>query len=119
MGDKAKANATFDQAIALAQKEVQVNPRDSAALGLLGLFYANKGDDRQAAQYIHRARSIDEKDVGLIYDSAVVNTLGGRQDDAIKDLRDAVKNGYSLGQVRDDPDFQALSSNPAFSQLLK
>jgi tetratricopeptide (TPR) repeat protein/predicted Ser/Thr protein kinase len=119
MGDKTKANATFDQAIGLAQKQVQVNPRDSVALGSLALFYANKGNDQLATQYIRRARAIDDADLGLMYNSAIVNTLGGRPDDAIKDLREAVKNGYPIGQMKDDPDFQSLASNPGFAQLLK
>jgi tetratricopeptide (TPR) repeat protein len=119
MGDKTKANATYDRAIALAQKEVEVNPRDKFSLGSLALYYAKKGDDKTAQQYIRRARAIDQKDVALIYNSAIVSAIGGRADDAIKDLREAVKNGYPVGQIKDDPDFQSLVSTPAFAEFLK
>ncbi len=118
-GDKAQANATFDKAIALAQKEAEVNPRDTTTLGSLALFYAKKGSDQIAVQYIRRARAINDKDVSLMYNSAVINTLGGRPADAVSDLRDAVKNGYPVGQIKDDPDFQALASNPDFAALIK
>ena len=119
MGDKEKANATYDRAIALAQKEVQVNPREKSALGSLGLYYAKKGDDKLAQQYIRRARAIDDKDVALTYNNAVISAIGGRTDEAIQYLRKAVKDGYPVGQIKDDPDFQTLSSNANFVQLLK
>lgn len=119
MGDKTKANATYDRAIGLALKELQVNPRDKFLLGSLSLYYAKKGDDALALQYIRRARSIDQKDVSLAYNSAIVNTLGGRIDDAMKDLQEAVKNGYPIGQIKDDPDFQGLASNPEFQKLVQ
>jgi tetratricopeptide (TPR) repeat protein/predicted Ser/Thr protein kinase len=119
MGDKAKANAAYDRAIALALKEIEVNPRDKFTLGSLSLYYAKKGDDKMAQQYIRRARVIDHKDVALTYNSAIVNAIGGRPDEAIKDLLEAVKNGYPVGQIKDDPDFQSLASNPEFVQLLK
>jgi len=118
MGDKANANATYDKAIALAQKEVEVNPRDFTTLGNLAVYYAKKGSDPLAVQYIRRARSINEKDVSLIYNSALVNVLGGRIAEAIADLREAVKAGYPVGQIKDDPDFQVLASSPEFAKLV-
>lgn len=117
-GDRQQANATYDKAIALAQKEAEVNPRDITTLGSLALFYAKKGSDQLAMQYIRRARTINDKDVSLIYNSAVVNALGGRPADAISDLRDAVKNGYPVGQIKDDPDFQTLASQSDFASLM-
>jgi Flp pilus assembly protein TadD len=117
-GDKQQANEIYDKGIALAQKEAAVNPRDITTLGSLALFYAKKGSDVLAVQYIRRARGVDSKDVTLMYNSAVVNALGGRPADALKDLRDAVQNGYPVGQIKDDPDFQSLASSPEFASLL-
>jgi serine/threonine-protein kinase len=118
-GDKQQADAIYDKAIALAQKEAEVNPRDITTLGSLALFYAKKGSDQLALQYIRRARSIDEKDLSLMYNSAIVNTIGGRPADALKDLKEAVKKGYPVGQIKDDPDFQALANNAEFAALIK
>src|SRR6185369_12063903 len=118
-GDKQNAEAIYDKAIALAQKEAEVNPRDITTLGSLALFYAKKGSDPLALQYIRRARAIDEKDLSLMYNSAIVNAIGGRPADAVKDLKEAVKNGYPVGQIKDDPDFQVLANNSDFAALIK
>lgn len=118
MGDQARTNATFDQAIALAQKQLQVNPKDKFTLGSLGLYYAKKGDDKTAQQYIRRARALDNKDVSLAFNEACINAIAGHNDEALKALRDALANGYPVGQIKEDPDIQRLASNAGYTQLL-
>ena len=100
-GQKEKANATYDKAIALANHafELKVNPRSTAALEDLALYYANKGDSTHGVEYIRRARSIDKKDVDLIYAQAVVETLANRRSDALRTFREALEKGYPITQV--------------------
>ena len=62
----------YDQAIALAFKAFQVNPRDADVLGSLALYHARKGDTNQAQQFIGRARTIDPGSVSLAEKEAVM-----------------------------------------------
>ena len=71
--------ATYDKAIALAYKDLQVNPRAARLLGSLALYYAKKGDSAHALQFIHRARSIEPENISLLYEQAVVYCLADRQ----------------------------------------
>jgi len=50
-----KANATYDRAIALAFKQLQVNPRDTSVMDELSLYYAKKGDAVQSLDFVHVA----------------------------------------------------------------
>src|SRR6267378_1150429 len=79
-GQREKANVTYDKAIALAFKELAVNPRNSDTMGSLALYYAKKGMPAQALNFIHRARSINKEDVGLVYTEAVVEALASHPD---------------------------------------
>jgi tetratricopeptide (TPR) repeat protein len=54
-GQKQKSLATYDKAIALAYKELQVNPRNTSAMGSLAGYYAKKGDGAQAIEWVSRA----------------------------------------------------------------
>ena len=45
-GQKEKAIATYDKAIALAFQELRVNPQSSSTLEDLALYYAKKGEPR-------------------------------------------------------------------------
>ncbi len=118
-GDKNKANATYDQAIALAYKQLQVNPRDSNALGHMALYHAKKGDTAQAQDFIRRARSVDPSDIYLIYTVAVVETNANNPAAAIEALRSALQKGFATADVESDPEFTPLRTRPDYQALLK
>jgi eukaryotic-like serine/threonine-protein kinase len=117
-GDKERAIATYDKAIVLAYKELQVNPRKASTMGHIGVYYARKGNSAQGVDFARRARRIDPADVDLMYDAAVVFALANDPKDALTELRDAFQSGYSTQQARNDPDFQSLQNNPDFQKLL-
>ena len=116
-GQKEKAAATYDRAIELANNKLQVNPRDSDAMGDLALYYSKKGDSGQAMRFIRQARAIDPSDVGLVYTDAVVEALAGRPSQALKNLREAFSRGYSPRQADVDPELSSLRSLPEFARL--
>ena len=113
-----KANATYGRAIALAFKQLQVNPRDANVMDQLSLYYAKKGDPVQAVDFIRRARAINPADVTIIYDEAVVYTLTGRPAEALTSLREAFQKGYSLQEAKNDPELANLQSRPEFAKLV-
>jgi serine/threonine protein kinase/Flp pilus assembly protein TadD len=118
-GQRDKANATYDKAIALTFRELQVNPRNPASMGSLAMYYAKKGDTVHALDYIRRARTINPTDVNLIYMEAQVYALANRPDDALKSLRQALQKGYSAKEASNDPELSGLQSRPEFLKLMK
>ncbi len=118
-GQLDKANFTYDRAIALAFKQLQVNPRDANVLDELGLYYAKKGNPTQALDFMRRARAVSPDDVGIVYDQAEVLTIVGRSAEALKTLREALQKGYSLEEAKSDPELTALQATPEFGKLVK
>ena len=117
-GQREKSLQTYDKAIALSYKELQVNPKDAVVMGDLAGYYAKKGDTSQALEWLNRARAIDPNNVSLISQAAIVHTLAHQPDEALKDLRDAFRKGYSTDQARIEPEFKSLQSRPEFASLL-
>jgi eukaryotic-like serine/threonine-protein kinase len=117
-GQRDKANATYDKAIALAYKELEVNPKSTDALQGLAMYYAKKGNAAQSLEFIRRARSINAADVGLMYTEAVVDALANRPDDAVKSLRAAFGKGYTVQEAQNDPELATLQGRPEFSKLV-
>jgi len=117
-GQREKSLQTYDKAIALSYKELQVNPKDAVVMGDLAGYYAKKGDTSQALEWLNRARAIDPNNVSLISQAAIVHTLAHQPDEALKDLRDAFRRGYSTDQARIEPEFKSLQSRPEFASLL-
>jgi serine/threonine-protein kinase len=118
-GDKDKANSSYDKAIALAYKQLQVNPRDANTLGHMALYFAKKGDTTQARDFVKRARGIDSSDVYLIYISAVVDTIGSDPKSATDWLRVALQKGFATADIEAEPEFTPLHNRPGFQSLLK
>jgi eukaryotic-like serine/threonine-protein kinase len=118
-GKTQQANATYERAIEVALKALAVNPRDSNRMGQIAEYYAKKGDNAHAQTFIRRARSVDSKDVTLMYVQAVVDEIAGREPDALRNAEQALKNGYSLDDLQRDPELAKLQLNPEFKAFLK
>jgi tetratricopeptide (TPR) repeat protein len=117
-GHSDQAGVAYGKAISLAFQELQVNPRSAAIMGDLGLLYAKKGDAANAVQYTNQARAISPDDVGLIYSEALVKTMTGKPEEALKPLRLALEKGYPAQEAWNDPELQKLQALPQFSQLV-
>jgi serine/threonine-protein kinase len=118
-GQKDKANATYDRAIGLAYKDLQVNPRSASTLGYLASYYAKKGEPAKAADFIRRARAIDSHDVYLVFQQAVVAALAGHANDALLSLREAFKRGYPVEEAQKEPELKNLRALSEFDRLVK
>jgi tetratricopeptide (TPR) repeat protein/TolB-like protein/predicted Ser/Thr protein kinase len=118
VGQMDKAKATYDKAIALAFKALRVNPRSAATMGSLSLYFAKKGDLGQAMELMKRARGLDPSSVDLILNSAEVHALGNRPEDAIADLKKALKQGLTTTSIETDSDLDSLRNRPDYQTLM-
>jgi eukaryotic-like serine/threonine-protein kinase len=87
-------------------------------MGDLALYYAKKGDARNALQYIQQARAIAPADLQLMYSEVQIKTLVGNPDDGLKSLRQALAKGYPAQEAWNDPELQKLQALPQFTQLI-
>jgi tetratricopeptide (TPR) repeat protein/TolB-like protein len=117
-GQSAQAAATYDRAVDLALKALQVNPRDAATKGNLALYYAKKGDGRTARKLMADARAIDSANVGLIYSEAVMLALAGDTDGALASLERAVQAGYPASAANSDPDLRRLREDARYRRAV-
>jgi tetratricopeptide (TPR) repeat protein len=90
-GQKEKSLATYHKAIAMAYKELQVNPRDASVMGRLASYYAKEDDRAQALEWMSRARTLDTNSIQLMSQAAIVHTLASRPEEALADLREAFR----------------------------
>jgi serine/threonine-protein kinase len=118
-GQKDRAQATFEQAISLAYKELQVNPRDAITKGRLALWYGKEGDVQQALKFIAEARAIDPNNVDLIYYQAQAFALANDNANALVALGDAFKKGQPPAIAQAEPDLQSLQKDPGFQKLVR
>jgi tetratricopeptide (TPR) repeat protein len=112
------AKATYDQAIALAFKALRVNPRSTATMGSLALYFAKRGDEAQATEFVRRAQGLDPSSVDLILTAAEVHARSNRTEEAMLDLKKGLQQGLTTTSIESDPELESPRKRPDYQALL-
>ncbi len=118
-GQQDKARTAYQQAISLGYKELETNPQNTGVMAEIALAYAKTGNAQEAQTFIKRVRTMDKNNVAYIYEEAVINTLLGRNADALKALQQALQKNYPAQYAAGDPDLSNLQNSPDFASLMK
>jgi len=111
--------AAYRQAIAIAEEDLRVNPKDSDAYGVLAICHAMLEEKKPALDALQRGLQLLPHDPSLLFEAAIVHNQFDQPDEVIDWLKKAVAAGYSPSRIRDLPNFEALRNKPQFQQLLQ
>ena len=114
-----RAKPVYRQAIALAEAQVKVNPKDGATHLMLAVYHAGVGDHAAAYKELSTARTLSPDYSELWFFTAIIDVQFGNRDGALKALEHALALGYSRSEVRAAPEFEPLHANPAFQALAR
>jgi tetratricopeptide (TPR) repeat protein len=110
--------ADAHQAYVTAVEKATPNLDDATTAAIAAKCEAKLGNAAKAESLALSAVSTAGNDPDVAYKAAVVFALKPDVDTAMKYLKLAVDNGYSLYFVRDDPDLRSLSNHPQFKSLI-
>jgi tetratricopeptide (TPR) repeat protein/TolB-like protein/predicted Ser/Thr protein kinase len=117
-GEHDKAAAAYAKAIGLVEGDLQVNPKSAESWSHLALYRAKTSQQQAAIQAIQKAAQFGPNDVTVTYYTALVYHLAGDQAQALVWLKRAIAKGYSLHEIRADPEWNGLKNDPAFQKLV-
>ena len=117
-GQAERARRSYENAIPLAEAVLRVNPRDTGAMMLLSLSYARSGRRDAAASLVERAVALEPENAYVLHAAALATLALGRRDESLRFLARAVERGYGTVEIRADPEFSTLRTDPRFQQLL-
>jgi tetratricopeptide (TPR) repeat protein len=116
--NKDRVKATYARAIGLAEHDLEVNRRDTGALGSLALYEAKSGAPEKARQLIGKALALAPKDVELLGQAVEVYTITGEQQKALDCLKNAVQGGYPRFEIEANPELAGLRSDPRYRRIM-
>jgi len=118
-GSADSSRAHYRIAIAGAEAALEVNPRDVAALAALADYNASLGRSAEAKRRINQALALAAHDPEIQFYAALVYEELGERATALVHLGRAVDAGYSLVEVRRNPDLVELRKDPRTIKLLE
>jgi tetratricopeptide (TPR) repeat protein len=118
-GGRARGIAAYREAIRLAERKLQINPRDPDAHILLARFCAFADQKEKALTHLNTALELRSNDSEYAYIAAIVHCRLGDRPAALQWLEKSVRGGYSLAEIQSDPDLDSVRNDPDFLRLLK
>ena len=116
-GDRDNAVHAYRRAIQAAESQLGSAPQDARLLAHLAVYRTKSADREKGLAQAARAREIAPSDATVGYKSAIVHELAGQREQALRALSDAIAGGYSLEEIRHDPDLVQLRKDPRFQRL--
>ncbi len=118
-GDRVAAKAAYEKALALAGRQLAVNPKDAEVLGDVADYYAMLADRKRALASLDQSLQWGHGDKDLLFNAAVVYQELGESGEALEWLKKSLDAGFSAADVRDLPSFDSLKNDPRFMALVK
>ena len=113
-GDRGKAQQAYETAIRMVREEIGKNPQQTDLRLDLALYLAKSGDKVSALKELQFVEQAHSKDPSVLYNSAVVYELCGSRNQALDSLRESVKAGQDLNDIKNDPELVSLRADPRY-----
>jgi eukaryotic-like serine/threonine-protein kinase len=117
-GQAAKAKPAYENAIRLAREHLTAHADDIDAQVHVALYLAKTGDKKSALAEIAKVDAAKQKEAETLFGSAVVHELSGERDAALTMLSAAVKQGYALKEIKNEPELLSLRADPRYQSLV-
>ena len=105
-----------------AQRAVQQDPSNGAALGILAGGYAILGEEAKTREWIERALLVDPDNLNMRYNFACI--LAAHLNDKEAALRMlqptfAAVSDFQIRIAETDPDFESIRDDPRFQKMIQ
>lgn len=116
LGQSEESQASFQNAADYAEAAVRINPKDSRATYLLASYLAHLGRFEEARELSANAAVLSPEDPAVFYFTAIVESLGGHDDEAIDALAEALRLGYSVRIIEHGPYFESYLNSAKLAE---
>jgi serine/threonine-protein kinase len=118
-GDRAAARTAYEKAVSLANKQLEVNPKDAEVNGDIADYYAMLGERKRALVFLDQSLRWGQGNKDLLFNAAVVYQDLGESGVALEWLKKSLDAGVSVATVLEMPPFDSLKNDPRFQALVQ
>ena len=117
-GYGAKAKEAYQKALALAEKELRVNPQEALLLARMAYYYAMSGEPKKALAALLEAWKILPGSVLILKKCVQVKEKLGRRTEALEALKEYLMKEGPLEEIEKDPDLSELRKDPGYEKTV-
>jgi serine/threonine-protein kinase len=117
-GHNEEAVNAWRKAIDIGRDRLAMGSADAALESEIAVYEAKAGDMASARSHLAEARAKSPKSGEILFNAAIISELNQRRREAIQELREALRNGYSRNLVEREPELAALRKDAAYSVML-
>ena len=117
-GNQAKAREAFTTALHLLEEETRANPDDATLRSRQALYLAKLGNAAAALAAADSVVKRGEKNPQNLYRLALAYELGSARDKSLKTLSKAIRGGYSVEEVKVDPELASLRRDVQYQRMM-
>jgi eukaryotic-like serine/threonine-protein kinase len=117
-GNESKAREAYGHAIQLVEQQLSKSPDNATLRSDLAVLYAKSGQKERAQRELQHAQSSPKLDASALFQLAIASELTGNTSNALELLAKAVKSGYGLKRIQNEPDLIALRRNPGYHRII-
>jgi serine/threonine protein kinase/Flp pilus assembly protein TadD len=117
-GNESKAREAYSHAIQLVEAQLSKTPDDTSLRSDLAALLAKNGQKERAQREIQRAQSSSKLDGPSLFQLAIASELTADRPNALELLGKAVKSGFGLKRIQNEPDLIALRRDPGYHRIV-
>ncbi len=116
-GKSGRAREHYTRAIQMLRRSLENGP-DLELQSKLALYLAKRGDSAEASEALSALERWPEKDAAALNRESVAHEILGRRDRALELLGKALGAGFSLEEIRRDPELTELRRDARYHRLV-
>jgi tetratricopeptide (TPR) repeat protein/tRNA A-37 threonylcarbamoyl transferase component Bud32 len=117
-GDEAKSTKAYTHAIQLAREKLALTPDDPEVEGSLAVYCAKAGDRQCGNEALGRLEQMAKSTPGSHFKAMVAYEISGNRDKAIGELNAAIHAGYSIVEIKNEPELTALRKDRRYQEIV-
>jgi serine/threonine-protein kinase len=115
-GLETKARGAYEKAIRLVREQLALTPNDRHRSSL-AVYLVKSGDTAGALAELARLELARQTDKGTLFKVALVYELAHDRNRALAVLARAIREGYSMHEITNEPELAALRLDPRYARI--